>query len=105
MAVKYYIQRLPHRHARDRPPDDLQPRGHPLHALHRASRSTAASCACARAEVLGGFYTLIGFVQLGWPALAGSAAAALFARAWDDCRARPYRSPRVDHDRLLASSS
>jgi hypothetical protein len=26
-----------------------------------------------------GFYTVIGFVQLGWPALAGSAAAALFA--------------------------
>ena len=28
-----------------------------------------------------GFYTLIGFLQLGWPALAGSAAATLFS-AW-----------------------
>jgi hypothetical protein len=33
------------------------------------------------AKFWAGFYSLIGFFQLGWPALAGSAAAALFA-AW-----------------------
>ena len=40
------------------------------------------------------FYSLLGFFQLGWPALAGSAAATLFGAWMAGCPAPPTRRRR-----------
>ena len=61
---------------------DLQPGGDPLHALHGRADPRPASCASRPGpRFWAGFYTVLGFFQLGWPALAGSAAATLLG-AW-----------------------
>ena len=73
---------LPDRDGRDRAAGDLQPRGDPLHALHGRADPGRDHAPQARARASGpAFYAVLGFLQLGWPALAGSAAATLFG-AW-----------------------